>query len=241
MDANRFDAWTRRRFGRAAGGMVALLLGLGALEGAVVAKGKGKGRGKGGKDKDKDRNKRKDKDKEQECSTNLECDSGCMECADGICVPKLPLLCAVCEDSLCNPTTQKLQCFPKCPNGQVCCGGGCAEPCTNGCMRNPTTCSCDTPAPGASWCARTNTCASHICADNQYFDQGTCECTCPSGKVLCGDKCVSDACESLYYFDDKTCSCECLNGGARCPTNDPRGACCYPGYVCSESTCYPPK
>ena len=35
MDDRRFDAWTRRRFGRAAGGLLAALAGLGAAETAA--------------------------------------------------------------------------------------------------------------------------------------------------------------------------------------------------------------
>ena len=90
------------------------------------------------------------------------------------------------------------------------------------------------------YCLLTDTCVSHTCGDGQYFDQGECKCKCGANKVMCGGTCVSDVCESIYYFDQDTCTCACLNGGARCPTDDPRGACCYPTYVCYESTCYPP-
>jgi hypothetical protein len=171
MEPNRFDVWTRRRFGRMAGGMATLLLGLGTLDDAKASK------GKGGKNK---------------------------------------------------------VCVARCAKGQVCCLGKCEEPCANGCTRNPTTCICE------SYCLRTDSCTSPTCGDGQYYDQADCECKCGADKVMCGGTCVSDVCESTYYFDQNTCTCACLNGGARCPTDDPRGACCYPTYVCYESTCYPP-
>jgi hypothetical protein len=228
MDANQFDAWTRRRFGRMAGGMAALLLGLGTLDDAKALK------GKGGKDKDKD----KDKDKEQVCMSDAECPGECLECADGVCAPQLVPLCTGCEEPRC--VKNKEVCVSRYSKGQVCCGTRCVEPCTNGCSRNPTTCSCDTPPSGSGYCLLTDSCASNACGDGQYFDQGECKCKCGANKVMCGGTCVSDVCESIYYFDQDTCTCACLNGGVRCPTDDPRGACCYPTYVCYESTCYPP-
>jgi len=238
MDANQFDAWTRRRFGRMAGGMATLLLGLGTLDDAKASKGKG-GKNKG-KDNVKDKDKDKDKDKEPVCTSDADCPGECMECADGVCGPQLAPLCKVCQKSDCDPETKKLVCVARCAEGQVCCGTGCAEPCTNGCTRNPSGCSCDTPASGSGYCLLTDSCVSNACGDGQYFDQGECKCKCGGDKVMCGGTCVSDVCESIYYFDQDTCTCACLNGGARCPTDDPRGACCYPTYVCYESTCYPP-
>jgi hypothetical protein len=217
MEPNRFDVWTRRRFGRMAGGMATLLLGLGTLDDAKASKGKG-GKNKG---------------QEPVCKSNAQCKGGCRECVNGACEPKLPRLCGVCEEWQCKK--DKEVCVPRrCANGQVCCQGKCEEPCTNGCTRNPTTCICE------SYCLRTDSCTSPTCGDGQYYDQADCECKCGADKVMCGGTCVSDVCESPYYFDQNTCTCACLNGGARCPTDDPRGACCYPTYVCYESTCYPP-
>jgi hypothetical protein len=226
MDASRFDAWTRRRFGRMAGGMATLLLGLSTLDDAKAMK------GKRGKDKDKD------KDKEPACTSDADCPSGCMECADGVCGPKLVPLCKVCEESSCVENEEV--CISRCASGQVCCGTGCAGPCTNGCTLNPNTCNCDAPPSGSAYCPLADICRSNACGDGQYFDLADCKCKCGGDKVMCGGACVSDVCESIYYFDQDTCTCACLNGGARCPTDDPRGACCYPTYVCYESTCYPP-
>ena len=86
MDANQFDAWTRRRFGRMVGGMATLLLGLGMLDDAKASKGKGgRTRAKNVKDKDKD----KDKDNEPVCTSDADCPGECTECADGVCGPSL--------------------------------------------------------------------------------------------------------------------------------------------------------
>ena len=46
MDGSQFDAWTRRGFGAAAGGLAGSLLTLSALPGAEAAKKKGKGKKK---------------------------------------------------------------------------------------------------------------------------------------------------------------------------------------------------
>jgi hypothetical protein len=128
MDGSQFDAWTRRRFGLAAGGLSAALLGVVGLDGTEAKK------------KHKHKKKKKCKKlgvgcnptgKKKRCCKNLLCEPALMiggnRCCltDGLPCTNLEDCCSgFCLDDECQPTSCK-EIGQACATDEQCCSNNC--------------------------------------------------------------------------------------------------------------------
>jgi hypothetical protein len=110
MDDERFDAWTRRAFGVAAGGLAATILGLTATDDVDAKK--------------KKRKKKKCKGGKKKCGKKCIPKSNC--CTDADCGGG-----ATCQDGTCLCLAGERECEGTCIPEDVCCPGeACGENCS---------------------------------------------------------------------------------------------------------------
>jgi hypothetical protein len=109
MDDEQFDSWTRRAFGVAASGLVAIILGLPTINEVDAKKRKKKKKCKGGK---------------KRCGKKCIAKSNC--CTDGDCSGG-----ATCQDGTCRCPDGERECEGACIPDDVCCPGEvCGENCS---------------------------------------------------------------------------------------------------------------
>ncbi len=124
MDGSRFDAWTRRRFGLAAGGFAGALRGLMGFDGAVAKKGKkrkrrckraGQGCGSG---------------KRRKCCKNLVCQP--IEARGGakLCCREVGGSCSLENNVCCSGLCNGIECFCKTVGGNCDFDANCCTPLT---------------------------------------------------------------------------------------------------------------
>ncbi|MGH2557611.1 MAG: hypothetical protein ACRDJH_00995 [Thermomicrobiales bacterium] len=146
---------------------------------------------------------------------------------------------------MCDANSQEYVCGPKCELGTVCCGGVCHPACTNGCMRNETSCECDAVSPGQVYCATSNECAANPCTGNQFFNITTCACQCPTepcpeGETRNAETC---ACEPDSVCPPGTIECGHDSSGTPfCHSTSVGTVVCCPregdgGYACVNAVC----
>jgi hypothetical protein len=125
MDGSRFDAWTRRRFGLAAGGLAGALLGLVGRDDAVLSKKKGK---------KKKRCRRAGQGctsgKKRKCCKNLDCQS--IEARGGakLCCREVGGSCSLETQECCSGLCNGVECFCKTAGGNCEFDANCCSPLT---------------------------------------------------------------------------------------------------------------
>jgi hypothetical protein len=183
--------------------------------------GKRKGKGKG-----KKAGKKKPRPA-AECTSDTDCPA-CDRCEGGTCQAGLNALCspALCQEPVCNITTNSWECTSTCQHSEaVCCKGTCFAPCSNGRSIDPETCECKqceevcNPGELCSWpgCRAGERCINGLC--NSI-------CTNPSLPQLC---CAKNEWTGQVYCGCAEANTICFNcGGAVCGCNPGTEHCCDP-------------
>ena len=139
VDGSQFDAWTRRRFGLAAGGLVASLLGLTRLD--AEAK----------KHKKKRKRKKRKRNQAAVCGT-----------LGAICTPGVEPIC--CDNRLCGHAVNETADRCCLPGGTPCTDANGFQCCTAFCIPESDQCLCK--GPGAD-CNSSSQCCSNNCANQK--------------------------------------------------------------------------
>jgi hypothetical protein len=118
-----------------------------------------------------------------------------------------------------------------CQSGYVCNDGACSLSCPAGLVRCGTT--CVDPNQDRNHCGATLGCgagsgsAGAVCGAGLVCNQGTCDVSCPSELVRCGDVCVDPDQDRSHCGATPGCG---TSGGSS-------GVACQSGYVCNQGAC----